>query len=100
MQLAADYRREYGKDVVIDLVCYRRYGHNEGDEPYFTQPGMYDRIRQRPSLHQLYADQLISEGIARQDDIDKMTAEINSRLDQAYATVHGSECPFPESSVL
>ena len=97
MQLAADYRREYGKDVVIDLVCYRRYGHNEGDEPYFTQPGMYDRIRQRTSLHQLYADQLIAEGIARQDDVDKMTAEINSQLDQAYATVHGSECPFPES---
>jgi 2-oxoglutarate dehydrogenase E1 component len=97
MQLAADYRRKYGKDVVIDLVCYRRYGHNEGDEPYFTQPGMYDRIRQRPSVHQLYADQLISEGIARQDDIDKMAAEINSQLDQAYAAVHGSECPFPES---
>jgi 2-oxoglutarate dehydrogenase E1 component len=97
MQLAADYRLKYGKDVVIDLVCYRRYGHNEGDEPYFTQPGMYDRIRQRPSVHQLYADQLISEGIARQDDIDKMAAEINSQLDQAYAAVHGSECPFPES---
>ncbi len=97
MQLAADYRREYAKDVIIDMVCYRRYGHNEGDEPYFTQPGMYDRIRQRPSLHQLYADQLITEGIARQDDIDKLTAEINSRLDRAYAAVHGSECPFPES---
>jgi 2-oxoglutarate dehydrogenase E1 component len=97
MQLAADYRREYGKDVVVDLVCYRRYGHNEGDEPYFTQPGMYDRIRQRTSLHQLYADQLIAEGTARQDDVDKMTAEINSQLEQAYATVHGSECPFPES---
>ena len=97
MQLAADYRREHRKDVVIDLVCYRRYGHNEGDEPYFTQPQMYDRIRQRPSLYQLYADQLISEGLARPDDIDTMTAEINSRLDQAYETVHGSECPFPES---
>ncbi|MGD8332709.1 MAG: 2-oxoglutarate dehydrogenase E1 component [Desulfobacterales bacterium] len=97
MQLAADYRREYAKDVVIDLVCYRRYGHNEGDEPYFTQPGMYDRIRQRPSLHQLYADQLISEGILRQADLDQLTSEINSRLDEAYATVHGSECPFPES---
>ena len=96
-QLAADYRREYGKDVVIDLICYRRYGHNEGDEPYFTQPGMYDRIRQRPSLHQLYADQLISAGITGQDDIDRITAEINSRLDQAYATIHGSECAFPES---
>ncbi len=96
MQLAADYRRAYGKDVVIDLVCYRRYGHNEGDEPYFTQPGMYDRIRRRPSLHQLYADQLISEGLTRQDDIDAMTAALNGQLDQAYATVHGSECPFPE----
>ncbi len=97
MQLAADYRREYAKDVVIDLVCYRRYGHNEGDEPYFTQPGMYDRIRQRPSLHQLYADQLISEGILHQADLDQLTSETNSRLDEAYATVHGSECPFPES---
>ncbi len=97
MQLAADYRREFAKDVVIDLVCYRRYGHNEGDEPYFTQPGMYDRIRQRPSLHQLYAEQLIAEGIAKPEDLDKLTTEINSRLDQAYETVHGSECPFPDS---
>jgi len=97
MQLAADYRREFGKDVVIDLVCYRRYGHNEGDEPYFTQPGMYDRIRQRPSVHQLYADQLIAEGIVSQDDLDRLSAEINGQLDQAYETVHGSECPFPES---
>ena len=97
MRLAADYRREFAKDVVIDLVCYRRYGHNEGDEPYFTQPGMYDRIRQRPSLHQLYAEQLIAEGIAKPDDLDKLTTEINSRLDQAYETVHGSECPFPDS---
>ncbi len=97
MQLAADYRREFAKDVVIDLVCYRRYGHNEGDEPYFTQPGMYDRIRQRPSIHQLYAEQLIADGIVNPDDLDRLTAEINNRLDQAYETVHGSECPFPES---
>ncbi|MGD8797736.1 MAG: 2-oxoglutarate dehydrogenase E1 component, partial [Desulfobacterales bacterium] len=97
MQLAADYRREFGKDVVIDLVCYRRYGHNEGDEPYFTQPGMYDRIRKRPSLHQLYADQLISEGIVRQEEFDQLVSKINSRLDRAYDTVHGSECPFPQS---
>jgi 2-oxoglutarate dehydrogenase E1 component len=96
-QLAADYRREYGKDVVIDLVCYRRYGHNEGDEPYFTQPRMYDRIRQRPSLHQLYADQLISEDIIRKEDLDKMAVAINSRLENAYDSVHGSECPFPEA---
>ena len=96
-RLAADYRLAYGKDVVIDLVCYRRYGHNEGDEPYFTQPRMYDRIRQRPSLHQLYADQLISEGVVRQDELDKIAENINAQLEQAYTSVHGSECPFPES---
>ena len=96
-RLAADYRREFGKDVVIDLVCYRRYGHNEGDEPYFTQPRMYDRIRQRPSLHQLYADQLISDGIVRQDDLDKMAKTINSQLEKDYDSIHGSQCSFPES---
>ena len=95
-RMAADYRLEFGKDVVIDLVCYRRYGHNEGDEPYFTQPRMYERIRERPSLHQLYGDQLVSEGIVRQDDIDKIAAAVNSELERAYASVHGSECPFPE----
>lgn len=95
--LAADYRRQFGKDVVIDLVCYRRYGHNEGDEPYFTQPQMYDRIRQRASLHQLYAKQLISDGIVRQDDLDKIAEKMNSRLEKAYESVHGSECPFPAS---
>ena len=97
VRLAADYRLEFGKDVVIDLVCYRRYGHNEGDEPYFTQPQMYDRIRQRSSLHQLYADHLISEGIVRQGDLEKMADTINSQLGKAYDSVHGSECPFPES---
>jgi 2-oxoglutarate dehydrogenase E1 component len=96
-RLAADYRRKFGKDVVIDMVCYRRYGHNEGDEPYFTQPRMYDRIRQRPSLHQLYADQLKSEGIVRRDDLDQMAKSINSQLEKAYDSIHGSECPFPES---
>jgi 2-oxoglutarate dehydrogenase E1 component len=96
MRLAADYRCEFGKDVVIDLVCYRRYGHNEGDEPYFTQPGMYDRIRQRPSLHQIYADQLISDGIVSRQDVDKMADTINSALEKAYDSVHGSACPFPE----
>ena len=96
-RLAADYRREFAKDVVIDLICYRRYGHNEGDEPYFTQPQMYDRIRQRPSLHQLFADQLISEGIVRPDDLDNIEADVNAQLEQAHTSVHGSECPFPES---
>ncbi len=94
-QLAADYRWEFGKDVVIDVVCYRRYGHNEGDEPYFTQPQMYEQIRQRSSLHRIYADTLIEEKIIKKSAPDAITGEINTRLETAYDTVHGSECPFP-----
>ena len=65
-RLAADYRCRFAKDVVIDLICYRRYGHNEGDEPYFTQPTMYQRIRQRPPLNRVYGDQLVAEGVVSQ----------------------------------
>jgi len=95
IRLAADYRWRYAKDVVIDVVCYRRYGHNEGDEPYFTQPQMYERIRQRPSLHQIYAEKLIEEGIVQNEEVEGLIKKFNDRLDQAYRTIHGSECAFP-----
>jgi 2-oxoglutarate dehydrogenase E1 component len=94
-RLAADYRWQFGKDVVIDVVCFRRYGHNEGDEPYFTQPLMYERIRQRPSLNQVYAETLIEEQIVQQSDVEALASRINTQLNNAYETVHGSECPFP-----
>jgi 2-oxoglutarate dehydrogenase E1 component len=96
-RLAADYRWKFSKDVVIDIVCYRRYGHNEGDEPYFTQPQMYERIRQRPSLHQIYADLLIKDGVIQDETIKTMADVFNGQLEKAYDTVHGSECLFPES---
>ena len=95
--LALDYRLAFGKDVVIDLVCYRRYGHNEGDEPYFTQPLMYDRIRQRPSLHRLYAEDLVAAEEVSQDELEKMEGEIGAELEAAYDQVHGTSCPFPEN---
>jgi len=95
IRLAADYRWQFGKDVVVDVVCYRRYGHNEGDEPYFTQPLMYERIRERPSLHQTYAHRLLEEGVIQNNEIEKQTEAVNHSLDSAYQTVHGSECPFP-----
>ena len=94
-RLAADYRWQFGKDVVIDVVCFRRYGHNEGDEPYFTQPLMYERIRQRPSLNQVYAETLIEEQIVQKSDVEALVSRINTQLNNAYETVHGSECPFP-----
>jgi 2-oxoglutarate dehydrogenase E1 component len=95
--LALDYRLAFGKDVVIDLVCYRRYGHNEGDEPYFTQPLMYARIRQRPSLHRLYAETLAAAEVLGEGELDKMETEIGAELEAAYDQVHGTSCPFPEN---
>jgi 2-oxoglutarate dehydrogenase E1 component len=94
-RLAADYRWEFGKDVVIDIIGYRRYGHNEGDEPYFTQPQMYERIRQRPSVHRIYAEKLLEDGIANTTDIESFNQQIDRRLEKAYETIHGSECLFP-----
>ncbi|WP_281432316.1 2-oxoglutarate dehydrogenase E1 component [Desulfatitalea alkaliphila] len=95
--LAADYRAAFGKDVVVDVVCFRRFGHNEGDEPYFTQPGMYDRIRQRPSLHKLYAEALIEEGVITAKETARMEKAVTDAMEQAYAEVHGTTCPFPET---
>jgi len=95
-RLAAAYRWEFGKDVVIDLVCFRRYGHNEGDEPYFTQPLMYERIRERPSLDRIYAGELIDRGVIGQPEIERIAGEYRSRLTADYDAIHGSVCVFPE----
>ena len=96
IRLAVDYRYAFGKDVVVDVVCYRRFGHNEGDEPYFTQPLMYDRIRERPSLHRLYADQLIEAEVLSAGVVDRMEEDVLKRMEAAYDEVRNSACPFPE----
>jgi 2-oxoglutarate dehydrogenase E1 component len=95
-RLAADYRYRYGKDVVVDLICYRRYGHNEGDEPYFTQPTMYQRIRQRPPLNRTYGDGLVAEGVISKKEVAAMEQAVNDGLEKAYDEIHGSTCLFPE----
>jgi 2-oxoglutarate dehydrogenase E1 component len=95
-RLAAAYRRRFAKDVVVDLICYRRYGHNEGDEPYFTQPLMYQRIGRRPSLHRLYAESLTGGGGQIDVDLDRLEGEIGAELETAYDAVHNTSCPFPE----
>ena len=61
-ELALDFRQTFGKDVVIDMFCYRRHGHNEGDEPAFTQPLMYEKIKNRISIRELYTEQLVMAG--------------------------------------
>lgn len=95
-RLATDYRMTFKKDVVIDLVCYRRYGHNEGDEPYFTQPLMYERIRERPSLNRSYADRLTEEGLLAKPQLDEIEKTISNQLTSDFDEVHGSACPFPQ----
>src|SRR5690554_2428705 len=80
-QLALDFRYEFGKDVVIDLVCYRRRGHNETDEPSSTQPLMYHKIRQLPTTRALYADKLMAANIVAQADVDEMSSSYRTALD-------------------
>ena len=97
MRLAAEYRLAFNKDVVIDVICYRRYGHNEGDEPYFTQPLMYDRIRERPPLYSMYARKLLEEGRIKTADIKQLEKTITEELEDAFQTVRQSACVFPQS---
>ena len=80
--LALEYRQEFGEDVVVEVICYRRHGHNEGDEPFFTQPLMYGKIRKRPPLHEIYAERLVAAGISR-ETIDESASQITRRLDEA-----------------
>jgi len=97
VRLAAEYRKAFNKDVVIDVICYRRYGHNEGDEPYFTQPLMYERIRGRPSIHKVYSQKLIEEGHVQKRDLDAIQEKINTNLQKSFQAVKESVCVFPES---
>ena len=97
VRLAAEYRKAFNKDVVIDVICYRRYGHNEGDEPYFTQPLMYERIRGRPSIHKVYSQKLIEEGHVQKQNLDVIQEKINTNLQKSFQAVKESVCIFPES---
>ncbi|PZO65158.1 MAG: 2-oxoglutarate dehydrogenase E1 component [Pseudoxanthomonas suwonensis] len=86
MQLAFDFRQRFGKDVVIDLVCYRRNGHNEADEPAATQPLMYQVIRARKTTRELYADALVAEGVLSADEAKAMAEAYRDKLDAGEVT--------------
>jgi len=97
--LAADYRNEFGKDVVVDLVCYRRRGHNETDEPSATQPVMYKAIRAHKTCRTLYAEQLVSEGVLSAEESDAMTNEYRAALDRCEHVAMGLVSE-PDSSLF
>ena len=82
MRLALEYRAAFRKDVVIDLVCFRRLGHNEADEPAATQPLMYAAIRAHPTVLEIYGDKLAGAGVASEQDIEQMADDYRERLDR------------------
>lgn len=84
-QLALDYRMEFKKDVVIDIVCYRRRGHNEGDEPAITQPVMYDRIRKHPTTQEIHAKKIIAEGAIDEAEYHTRIESYRDSLDEGRA---------------
>ena len=86
-RLAFEFRQRFGKDVVIDLVCYRRRGHNEGDDPSFTQPLMYDLIDQKRSTRRLYTEALIGRGDISTEDADEVLARFRDRLETVFREV-------------
>ncbi len=80
-KVAIEYRQKFHKPVVIDMFCYRRHGHNEGDEPAFTQPVMYKKIAGHPSTLDIYAKRLIADGVMTEGEVDKAKADWRARLD-------------------
>ena len=85
-EIAEEYRRTFHKDIVIDLVCFRRLGHNEQDEPFVTQPLMYKKIAQHPGTRKLYADKLEREGVIAPGLGDELVTSVRTALDAGKGT--------------
>src|SRR5689334_361597 len=89
-RLALKYRQRFHKDVVVDLVCYRRHGHNEADEPAATQPMMYQVIRKHPTTRQIYADKLVAQGVLSKDDAAAIVEQYRQGLDEGKQQARAS----------
>ncbi len=83
-KIATEFRQRFGKPVVIDMFCYRRHGHNEADEPAFTQPLMYQRIAEHPRVVEIYADRLLKEGLVSKEEIDGLQAKFRDFLEEEF----------------
>jgi 2-oxoglutarate dehydrogenase E1 component len=84
-KVATEFRQRFGKPVVIDMFCYRRHGHNEADEPAFTQPLMYRRIAKHPRVVDVYADRLVEEGLYTKEQIDRLQGQFRAYLEEEFA---------------
>ncbi len=85
-RIATEFRLKFNRDVVLDLVCYRRFGHNEGDEPSFTQPLMYKKIRSHPSTAKIYGSKLIDEDLLSENDLNNQINKFKTLLDDQFKT--------------
>src|SRR5205823_4267946 len=85
MRVALDYRQKYHKDVVLDVIGFRRLGHNETDEPSYTQPLMYQRVKEHPGVRTIYAQRLIKEGMLNEDAVKQLIEERIRRYEEAQA---------------
>jgi 2-oxoglutarate dehydrogenase E1 component len=83
-KVATEYRQKFHKDVVLDIFCYRRFGHNEGDEPMFTNPAMYARIKRQKTTLQLYTERLVRDGLIPEGEIEDMKAAFQARLNEEF----------------
>ena len=83
-RVAIEYRQKFGKDVVLDIFCYRRFGHNEGDEPMFTQPSMYTNIKKHKTTLQIYTERLVADGLIPEGEIDDIKAKFQAHLNDEF----------------
>ena len=83
-RIATEFRLKFNRDVVVDLICYRRFGHNEGDEPSFTQPLMYKKIRSHPSPIKVYGNKLVAENTIRNDELENIEKRFKNLLDEQF----------------
>lgn len=98
IELAMEFRRQFHKDVVIDMWCYRRYGHNEGDEPAFTQPVMYEAIRARKSVREGYLDNLLKMGGVTRDEAEEIAVRRRSHLEDALSVAKARDFAYEHDS--
>ncbi len=93
VHLAIDYRRKFRRDVLIDLIGYRRFGHNEQDEPAYTQPQMYDRIKAHPTVRELFAARLVAQGVLTAEQVAQMQEAATARMAEAHRNVKEQGAP-------
>lgn len=95
-RVATEYRQKFQKDVIIDMICYRRYGHNEGDDPSFTQPLMYKKIKNHLSAREIYGQRLVADGLISQAEYEKMVTDFKAYLEAEFETAREYKSTQPD----